>query len=104
MVLLKLSIHKIVYPQKFGTTRYEFSILYLCTGSPDLPSSHERTHTVSASREISPPSGVVENPETMSCVYIGSCEVPQSQGEYLFVYLCLYIVCLFICLLLFLAC
>jgi amyloid beta (A4) precursor protein-binding family B protein 2 (Fe65-like) len=49
-------------------------------GSPDLPSSHERTHTVSASREISPPSGVVENPETMSCVYIGSCEVPQSQG------------------------
>ena len=52
---------------------------YCFTASPDLPSSHE--HTQAQSKAVSPPSRIVENAETMSCVYIGSCEVPQSQGE-----------------------
>ena len=47
-----------------------------------MPAGHERMQTESGTRGISPPSGVGEPVESMTCVYIGSCEVLQSQGMY----------------------
>ena len=56
--------------------------------SPDMPSRNERTQTVTGSRTVSPPSMNGDNVVTTSCVYIGSCEVPESQGVCVCVCVC----------------